>query len=224
MIRGGYLSLLIGLDPGGEGAFGWAIVEHAASLPLSIVATGCSSSAAEAVAAVTHEVRGEVVAAAAIDTPLFWSRTGDRAADKSVRGGIRRAGAKTPGGTVQHVNSLRGACLVQGVVAAMLLREAWPGLPISEAHPKALLWLLGVAVPELHPSLVTLQSLERYFTRARGGEPEHERDAVIGALSAWGAVTRPPGWQDLVVNEPSPLLPVAHPLSYWMPRIVAGAA
>jgi hypothetical protein len=56
-------------------------------------------------------------------------------------------GAKTPSGTVQQLNSPRGAVLVQGLVAAMLLRERVHGLPITETHPKALLWLLGTASP-----------------------------------------------------------------------------
>ena len=56
-----------------------------------------------------------------------------------------RSRGEDPSGTVQQLNSLRGAALVQGLVAAMLLSQRVHGLPITETHPKAVLWLLRIA-------------------------------------------------------------------------------
>jgi hypothetical protein len=137
------MAIFVGLDPGGSGKFGWAIVGDGSSLPLPVLASGVAGEARSAVArAISAVPAGEVVVAAGIDAPLIWARQGSRACDTVVRDAIRLAGAPNAQGTVQSPNSLRGACVVQGVLAGLELRERFPKLPITESHPKALLWLL----------------------------------------------------------------------------------
>jgi len=82
---------------------------------------------------------------AGIDAPLSWVVDGGREADSVVRDAIGRAGAPNRSGTVQHFNSLQGSCVIQGMLIAQLLRARYPLLAVTEAHPKALLWLLGIA-------------------------------------------------------------------------------
>jgi len=141
---------------------------------------------------------GGALVCAGIDAPLFWSRTGARNADIVVRRAIREAGAPNAGGTVQDVNSLRGACLAQGMLAAIELRERFPGLPITEAHPKALRWLL----PDV---------------RDIAARSEHERDAMLASIAAWAVIHQPAGWTDLFSSEENTYSPIEMPLHYVMP-------
>jgi hypothetical protein len=194
------VSILLGFDPGGVNAFGWCVARDSAQLPPSVLATGVVSNARAAVAAALAAVpHGEVVLAAGIDAPLLWARSGSRHSDRFVRQAIARAGAPHPAGTVQDMNSLRGACLAQGILAALELREAISLLPLTEAHPKALRWLCP------HAAAVVARS-------------EHERDAVIGAFTAWALIHKPPDWCDLYAEEVPFYTPLAPPLSYFMPR------
>lgn len=194
------MSLILGFDPGGAGRFGWCAALDSHKLPLSLVAAGTADDARSAVgAAVAAVPRGEVVAAAGIDAPLVWSRSGPRNADRVVRNAIKNAGAPHPAGTVQDVNSLRGACLVQGFLAAVELRERFPALPLTEAHPKALRWLSSDA-----------SEIDR--------SSEHERDAILAAVTGWALVHKPAEWVDLYLAEREVFTPLQPPLSYFMPR------
>src|SRR4051812_16049413 len=129
--------MILGFDPGGAGMFGWAVAETGSGNSARLIASGRASNAEVAVdLALRCVAAGEVPTAAGIDAPLYWTATGERRADAYVRRQIHRRGAPHPAGTVQHPNSLRGACLLQGVVAATLLRRRYPMLPITETHPK----------------------------------------------------------------------------------------
>jgi hypothetical protein len=134
------MSIYLGFDPGGAGHFGWCVARESGSrtLPLIVLGIDVADHARDAVeAAIGHVPAGEPVLAAGIDAPLIWSRIEGRKVEGELRCQIRRADSKTAEGTVQHVNSLRGACVVQGMMTAVFLREAFAGLPLSEAHPKA---------------------------------------------------------------------------------------
>ncbi len=78
-------------------------------------------------------------------------------------------------GTVQSVNSLKGAVLVQGILLAMKLREKKPEIAITETHPKAM----------LH---ARRQDYADFFAemglRAPMPVTEHEKDALVGAIVA----------------------------------------
>jgi hypothetical protein len=146
-----------------------------------------------------------------IDCPIYWTPTADRNADDLVRRCVRSAGSKTAGGTVQRINSLRGACVVQGIIAGLILRTGKWDIPLSESHPKALLHLLE---PGSKPALVVKSLIE--FSQAAVGEDE--RDAALSALSAWAMIVHPSGWSDLLKLENSEILfPLQPPIGYWMP-------
>lgn len=195
------MHFLLGLDPGGVGNFGWCVALNSNSLPSLPFASGLADSASLAIdTALAALPAGGVLDAAGIDAPLFWSRSGSRLADKAVRTAIRSAGAPHAAGTVQDVNSLRGACLVQGMLAGLDLRDRFSALPITEAHPKALRWLL----PEV--CSITLTS-------------EHERDAMLAVIAAWAVIQQPDGWSDLLSKEVDIYSPIAQPLAYIMPNV-----
>jgi hypothetical protein len=198
------MNFLLGLDPGGIGNFGWCITRDSSNLPVTPIASGLSDSASQAIkAALAALPVGHTLCSAGIDAPLYWSRAGSRVADELVRTAIRSFGAPQAAGTVQGINSLRGACLVQGMLAAIELREKFPLLLITEAHPKALRWLL----PEV--AAITSNS-------------EHERDAMLASIAAWAALHQPAGWSDLLGQETNVYSPLQGHLIYIVPNVTCG--
>lgn len=215
------MDIILGFDPGGANQFGWAVLEHSPTMPLRVCATGVTNHALQAVnAALALKQADDHLIAAGIDSPLYWTPSGERMSDLHVRDIIRRAGARSAaGGTVQHPNCLRGACVIQGPTAALLLRRSIPGIPLTESHPKALLWALGLASESHRPNTI---SASRFGHLVVGsiGTTEHERDAVLGGLAAWGMMTRAEGWSDLVSTEREPLFFTSEPVSYWFPAVI----
>ena len=231
-------SFILGFDPGGagdacdEGHFGWSICKEADGQLQPPAATGLATDAWDAINQVRVRILGNSrVLAAGIDAPLFWSRTGSRQADAVLRRTLSDNGfpASKVGGTVQAVNSLQGACSVQGMLLTKYLSETWD-LTITESHPTALRHLLdyrghrdmvmcltaGLADYEQDPArcLCGCWRAKKPTTRLA----DHERDATLSAVSAWAAI-RPnlPDWQNLYVEEPYPIQPFNIPVSYWMP-------
>ena len=215
------MGVLLGFDPGGLEAFGWCIVEDAEELPLRVLDGGVAKDARDASEVVVkHLPRQSDVLAAGIDSPLFWTAS-HRQADQILRREVAECGARSPGGTVQAVNSLRGACVVQGVLLGQLLRDLWPGLPISESHPKAYLWLKRIASDSRHPrSINHVPDLSR-LPPMDTPSGDHVRDSAIAALSAWAIIHKPPEWRDLFLQEEKPYMPIGPPLGYWMPELQA---
>ena len=158
----------VGVDPGGKKNFGVAVLQSDGS------AYTCRVDCADEAIEVIRERVKSPPAGVGVDAPLWWSsgHSSDRRADKWLR-----ATYGLPGGRVQTANSLRGASLVQGAMFVQRVRELFPGVSVTETHPKALLAALNVADGDAFRS--------RFSVRANAaGEPEHERDAVISAVAA----------------------------------------
>ncbi len=193
---------LIGFDPGGIKAFGWATLDVDDIGNVVSLRTGVVSSVPQAIAATalagSADVRG-----IGIDAPLFWVQAGDRQVDASLRKRVVAAGGHS--GTVSSVNSLQGACVVQGILAARRSAQEWPNALITEAHPKALL-RLSVAASEF---------VAQYIT---SNVAEHERDAALAAFAAWASVSQFPGWINLLELEADPIFPGEKPVDYWFPE------
>jgi predicted nuclease with RNAse H fold len=188
-----------GADPGGEDCFGIAALRADGSFD-----TFCCSSVDEAVRLI------DLPEAIGIDCPMWWS---------SGAGGGRRVDSwlrktyKIRSGTVQAVNSLRGAVTVQGIMLAMRLRERHPQLPITESHPKALLLARGL-------NRAPWSKITETFN-LKGPQPGdmHRRDALLGAVAAREGVSGT--WRDLSLDrDPNELDPKRlwfGPVSYWWP-------
>ena len=204
------MNIFLGFDPGGSGKFGWCVSTGDSDLPLSVRASGHASNALDAITRVEkHLYEGENVAGAGIDAPLAWPWTGGRNCDASLRTVLRDRGAPSPSGSVQHVNSLRGACAVQGVLLAVRLQESFQGIRVTESHPKAFLWITET-------DDAGKRDLERYIS-GTDQLSEHRRDSAIASLSAWAGVEEAEGWQDLTGLDPDCYSPVPG-TSYWMPQ------
>ena len=210
----------VGFDPGGLGNFGWCVAEATDAQSLCVLEShdeNNAKSATDAVLGLTKTKTAKIIAIG-IDSPLFWSSEGDRVVDRDVRGAIKRKHCPTLGGTVQNVNSLRGACLAQGILAAHLMREAFPEVQITESHPKALLWLLGLATPDVPVDSIKAKDLHAFVTFPSNGDvSEHQRDAALGAYAAWAMASPCDRWTNLFTREPWPFVPVP-PVGYWMPK------
>lgn len=192
---------IVGFDPGGENAFGWAVLSGT-SCDLSLVASGTCTGASAALSAARIAASVTPIAFGT-DAPLFWVEAGDRKADKTVRKMVCDAGGKS--GTVSHVNSLRGACLVQGILVTRLAAELWPNAMITEAHPKAL-FAASSAAREFASRII------------RSVSGEHERDAALAAYTAFALATQTVGWHDLAATEKSPFFPGGARVAYWFPE------
>lgn len=149
--------------------------------------------------------------AVGIDAPLWWSsrRSGGRKVDC-----LLRARYSLSGGQVQQPNSLRGAAVLQAAMLIVRLREAYPTLPVTETHPKALLsGVFGGSFP----------AFARKFGLSAAPQTEHERDAVIGAIAARQAFSSARTWKhdlslDLYSEEQDPKSYWLAPVSYVWPE------
>jgi predicted nuclease with RNAse H fold len=158
----------IGVDPGGKGNFGVAILQSDGS-----AYTCCVNHADEAIKVVRQRVKSQP-AGVGVDAPLWWSSgvSSDRLADQWIRHEYKLSGVK-----VLTASSLRGAALVQGVMFVERIRQLFPNAPVTETHPKALLVALDMENEDTFR--------HRFSIQENGAEgSEHQRDAVISAVAA----------------------------------------
>jgi predicted nuclease with RNAse H fold len=150
----------VGADPGGAERFGIALLYQDGRVVADTV-----SCADEAVAKIAAHPLG-----AGVDSPLWWSSglSAGRKADQWIRDTH-----KIHPGTVQSANSLRGAALVQGQMFVHRLRDKFPDVRVTEAHPKAAAIALGGWNGDKITTLYSYTS-----------EPEHVRDAILAAVAA----------------------------------------
>ena len=211
------MSIFLGFDPGGKRKFGWAVCSSSSDI-FKVLESGIADHAEDAVNQALSKVQDNTkVLGAGIDAPLFWVENGSRKADDSVREAIQRLGSPTPSGTVQQVNSLKGACLVQGVLTANLLNQKIKNITITESHPKALLYMLGIANAKTGPNDVHIGDMIKFIKFEKRDVTEHERDAALGAYSSWQACQNNINWNNLYEEEPNPITPFNYTVSYWLP-------
>ncbi len=156
----------IGADPGGKGNFGLAILEPDGS------AQTCRVDCADEAIKVIVQHPNSTPAGVGVDAPLWWSSgySSDRQADQWLR---TRYGFS--GGQVQTANSLRGAALVQGAMFVVRMREHFPGVGVTETHPKALWKALRMK---------SWGAFIKRFSVTVRIKGEHERDAIVSAVAA----------------------------------------
>lgn len=156
----------VGADPGGKGKFGLAFLDEDGKL-------WCTRVSSVDEAAGTIFGKGEILGLG-IDAPMWWSSAegGGRNADQLLR---KKYGIHP--GTVQSVNSLRGAALVGGAMLAFRIRQRFREAKITEAHPKALLSGPGPG-RDGFPQRFCISS------GWPGKDEEDEQDAAIAAICA----------------------------------------
>jgi predicted nuclease with RNAse H fold len=124
-----------GADPGGtrngKPCFGVAWLRNNGMFETSSI--DCAHSALRWIQ--KHSV---LPSAIGIDCPLWWtsSKSGERQVDLLLRKKYRDHNI---GQSVQSLNSLPGAVLVQGMMLACEARKQWKDVKITETHPRAML-------------------------------------------------------------------------------------
>lgn len=226
--------VVVGLDPGGRGAFGWCVAANGPALPLRVLATGVGSYFPEVRNQLRDAIGGCAVAGFGIDAPLYWcqiqQRKHARDVDKRVRAALEslRSGA---GASVQAVNTLQGACIALGLmvarelldpeVQAFLSASTRTAPRITEAHPTALFRLLDASAAQLPGKELRDRRLPPHLAgppatdRDKG---QHQRDATLAAITAWAMVNAAPGWRNIrppVEPHVVDFLPTR--AEYWMP-------
>jgi predicted nuclease with RNAse H fold len=195
----------IGVDPGGVGRFGVAVLKADGT---------CHSCSVDHVDAAIEAILAQletVPTGLGVDAPLWWcsGSGGLRQSDKWIRDQYSLHHRH-----VQAINSLWGSVLAQGMMLVARLRELFPEVGVTETHPKAVLVALGRDFWVSHfkeiPTKLTLDS-----------EPDNERDALISAIAAReGFEGR---WtKDLVdyrfPNEQNPANHWLAPVHYFWPK------
>ena len=227
--------IILGFDPGGKNAFGWSVCVAKDGCLEKRLKAGIADDALSARDAVKNYLDGNTapkglqVLAAGIDAPMFWSEKGDRIADGYLRDALACTNFKgSRGGTVQAVNSLRGAAVVQGVLLGKHLMECWDTILITESHPRVVLHLLNYnekrsmivrLIGNLHdwkrygdrcpcgcqeapePPLGRRLSDAEKAEQKREDRKAHMRDATLAAISAWAMVHKPCEWHNLYELE-----------------------
>ena len=233
------IEVILGFDPGGKGKpgdqggdgkgkFGWSICGFDFE-QLRVLEAGRAINARCALEQVKRALPKDArVQAAGIDAPMFWTFNWDRRADRTIIKAMKEKGHPNPSSTVQHINRLSGACLAQGALLARLLQKSQQfDAALTEAHPKALLFLLGLSRSDLGDIVQNTATIRPPYK-------EDKEDAVLAAYSAWSMLmelrspSQPPKWRNLLDGEKRkdiffPFDTSADvsvdrlPVSYWMP-------
>ena len=214
------MDVFLGFDPGEKKdkktkapRFGWSICKDGTEKPI-LWRSGVAGYAQKALEQVKNNLpRNACIRASGIDGPLFWLYGWDRQADLAIRRELKEKGDQTT--SVQHVNSLAGACVAQGILMAELLHKEFCA-PITESHPKALLSLLETCRSDMGKLVEEAQDIH-------GPGKEDREDAILAAYAAWSMHHQFPNWKDLLAEEcPKPFFPFPKhspemELRYWMP-------
>lgn len=190
----------VGADPGGLNRFGIALLSPRGRYRSTVV-----SCADEALEYVARNCEGPPKGGG-IDAPLWWSSgpTSVRMADKWIRSEFGISS-----GTVQAGNSLRGAALIQGAMLVVRLRERFPGIEITETHPKAL--LRGARTS--YARFCKQSGLAAGANAA--AETDDQQDAVISAI--WARDVFEGRWSRDLTKERNPS--EQDPSTYWLKPI-----
>jgi hypothetical protein len=125
--------IVLGFDPGVIKSFGWAVLQIDAAGAVIDLKTGVTSTAPDAIQEAAQSAASAPMGIG-IDAPLFWVQQGDRRADAHIRKQVVAAGGQS--GTVSAVNSLRGACLAQGILVARLAAGLWAKRACHRSAPE----------------------------------------------------------------------------------------
>ena len=125
------VDVILGFDPGGKTGrkFGWCICQSEPG-HLRVCKAGRATNAEDALKQVSSKLPpGARVIASGIDAPMFWTNTGEREVDRIIRVAGQYKECPNPKHrppakimscpyplNVQEINSLRGACVAQGVL------------------------------------------------------------------------------------------------------------
>jgi hypothetical protein len=176
--------LVVGYDPGGNGAHGVAELQFEDG-----EATTLSMRTLETTEDVISVIEGlPSLAALGVDTLTCWATgvSAWRPADRWLRQRY-----KPVQGSVMTPNGLFGSMGLNGMSVLIAARLRFADVLITETHPKVLYWQLSGRKYEYQTSKTTMNGL---LAGALGisvtSETEHEWDAAVSAFAALQAILR----------------------------------
>ena len=174
----------IGYDPGGNDKHGVATLVVENGRPVR-AESALVESAEQAIRWFSRQ-QGRPTAIG-VDTLTCWSTgpSGWRPADRWLK-------QRYPDvqGSVASSNSLYGSMSINGMATLIALKAAFPGLLITETHPKVLHWhLVSRPYDFVAGRTAMLESLGSQLGFSFTCASDHEWDAVLSALVAFLGVT-----------------------------------
>jgi len=127
----------------------------------------------------------------------------------TVRAAMRRIGAVNLGGTVQHVNSLRGACLAQGMMAAHILREQNAGVLRSRSRIPRTSLVLEVATPPASRREIRIDHLDKFINAIQANYASTKETLAIARSQRGQCVNQRPA-ANLYTDEDGGVAPFHH--------------
>jgi len=174
--------LIVGYDPGGDGAHGVALLTLEEGRTVSVATRTFGTT--EAV--IEYVDRLSPLLALGVDTLTCWSTGGGgwRPADRWLR---QRYG--TVRNSVMTPNGLAGSMGLNGMSVLLAIRAKYPKVVVVETHPKVLYWALqqkkyNYASGKAEMERVLCQAHQVAVTTAN----DHEWDGAISAFAAASGV------------------------------------
>jgi hypothetical protein len=175
--------LIIGYDPGGNGAHGVAelVVHEGKAIRLATRTVDTMEDV------VSFLDRQPSLAALGVDTLTCWSTgpSGWRPADRWLR--VQYPMVKN---CVVSPNSLFGSMGLNGMAVVIAAKQRFPDLFVTETHPKVLYWTLAQATYDYDGLKKAMDTaLTSWLNIEVNINSEHEWDAAISALTAFAGST-----------------------------------
>jgi hypothetical protein len=201
----------LGFDPGGQDDGTGVALLIAEDKRLRCV-TSCVDSVDAALKWAKCGLANGTPVAAGLDTFLFWepSRAGWRPADRWLKKHYSQVSD-----SVFSSNSAYGSMAVQGMALAILARQHWPNIELTETHPKVLYYALSKRTYEWPTNMVQWLLKQMGCVTAEIAN-DHCWDAAISAWAALQGHAR--RWKhDLRELSEAPIEPAGR-CAYWWPE------
>ena len=205
---------LVGYDPGGNGAHGLAIATYQDGEVIELELSTCRT-AEKAIAAICVH---ENVLGIGIDTLTCWSTgpSGWRPADRWLKNNY-----PSITNSIASANSLFGSMGLNGMAVLLKLRQTFPGIHVSETHPKVLYFELAQSKYDYGTNSAEMDALlgELLGMRINTGN-DHEWDAAVSvyALSCGLKGRWAHDLHRLATQQDESIVEPAGTTSYWWPK------
>lgn len=203
---------IIGYDPGGNNANGFAIIEISNGHVISVLSETLFS--AESVIKAIHEQKN--IIGLGVDTLSCWctGQSGWRPADKWLR--IKYPEVRN---SITSPNSLSGSMAINGMSVLIEASKSYSNISLSETHPKVLYYALSGKKYDYSENPIGMDSfLSDRLNLTISTKNDHEWDAIISAYALLQGLNEK--WEkdlhSLPLEENSHLLtPCGATVYYW---------
>ncbi len=206
--------VIVGYDPGGNNAHGLCLIRYSKGVILNVQV----STHPTAKSIIDELTKINDVIAIGVDTLTCWSTgaSGWRPADRWLKKEYKEITH-----SIASANSLFGAMGLNGMSVLLSLKERYPEILISEAHPKVLYYELfkkKYDYKQNHQNMDYL--LSNILTFSVSTANDHEWDSVISALTVAKGMNGE--WVNnlhlLPINDNESIITPCGKTYYWWPK------